>query len=536
MTLFQLLDFLTQLKENYPEFTQLSDELKEKIALRMERQDFRDLYKNEIQTLAKHIENYPLIKEFKIIQDTIKAAYSRYLASKFKNPIPSLLQIETIQSYLDIIEAIENRFKDHNPSKNSSHVIYYFKQLKKTIINRIDTLPGRSFLVELEFIKAVLNNLDRYNQATDELTAPLLTLIKQKFDTIIDDEVQRERVPLLQQSYEKYQIFKYRVQEINQHFLPEVGDSIGICYGIVHSMLIPESNPYLKANLNKSFRVTADIEEFQNHQASENKDSIVIKRTRITREHSCPNLQKQAKEIFTIAKQNLGQDLQIKLGYHFRSQHLCYMNVISDNEIRYMDPNHGAYCFTDEEEFIEFYVVANQILSSVTSYVRYEISELRHAPKELEKNHKTYEGKLRSFSTGSKYTNPSFEFAIIFLHIGLGLVLGSSAGLNYSSTILGTLALVTFYNVVRIGLGYAGALAIPRFFKNEVALFFQQELISYKPSSTNVIQQHLGRTVAQEKQPQENLTSQLFVNPKSLLLAEESNELRERHSKTTIKY
>ncbi len=523
MTLFQLLDFLSKFKDKHPEFTHFSDELKEKIALRMEHQDFQDLYENEIQTLSMQIENYPLIKEFKIIQDTLKTAYSRYMASKFENSNPSFLQIDLIQSYLDCIEAIKNYLKTHDTTKN----IYYFQQLKTTIEKRIETLPGRNFLSELEFIKALLKNLHKYNQATDELT-----LIKQKFKTIINDEVQLKRVPLLQQAYEKYQSSQYKVQNINQHFFPELADSRGFCYGIVQSMVIPESNPYLEENLDKPFRVTANIEKFQNNQISEKKDSKIIKTTRLTREHSCPNLQKQAQEIYTIAKQNLGKDLQIHLGYHFNSQHLCYMKVISDNEIRYMDPIHGAYFFKDEEEFIEFYIVSNQILSSATSYVRYKISEIRYAPNEFANNHKTYEGKLRSLLTGAKYTNPSFEIAIIFLHMGLGLAFGSLMGLNYSNTLLGTFIFVIFYNVVRIGLGYAGVLAIPRFVKNEVELLFQQELISYKPSSTKVIQQHLGRNLAQEKQPQDHLTSQLFVKPKPFLPTEESNELKQR----TIKY
>ncbi|MBA2650763.1 MAG: hypothetical protein H0U73_00630 [Tatlockia sp.] len=527
MTLFQLLDFLSEFKENYPEFTQLVNELKEKIALRMEHQNFQSLYDDEIKTQSKHIENNPLIKEFQTIQDTLRAAYIRYLAGKFKNPVPSLLRNEIIQSYLEIIESIEDRFKDNNIHSTFN----YFKQLKKTLRNRIDTLQGRSFLIELEFIKTVLINLNNYNQTSDQFTRPLLKEIKQKFNLIINDEVQRERVPILQKSYEKYQSSQYKIQDINQHFLPEAADSEGLCYGIVHAMIIPESNPYLKANQNKLFRVTSEIDFFQYHQASEIEDRKVIKKTRLTREHSCPNLQKQAQEIFTRAKQHLGKDLQLKLGQPFRHFHLCYINVISENEIRYMDPNHGAYCFFSKEEFIEFYVSSNQILTSATSYVRYELSELRYAPNELETPHKIFEGKFRSFLTGSKYLNPSFEIALIFFHVGLGLVLGSSLGFTLSQSLIEMIVLVIFYNLARIGFGYSGALAIPRYFKNEFALLFQDNLISYQPSSTNIMQQHLGRPIINAgKQPlQENLRSQLFANLKPLE-PEDSNELRERHS------
>jgi hypothetical protein len=102
-----------------------------------------------------------------------------------------------------------------------------------------------------------------------------------------------------------------------------------------------------------------------------------------------------------------------------------------------MDPNHGAFLFDTEEQFVAAY----QLLYTGTPYQMYQISQLILNPANAPEK-QSIQGKFRSLLTGVKYT-PTTNYPMHrILNTTIGLCVGGAVGAIIGSfifPILGTL-------------------------------------------------------------------------------------------------
>ncbi len=189
-----------------------------------------------------------------------------------------------------------------------------------------------------------------------------------------------EKALRLNKTYQKYQTEKYKIAQINQGREP-LGTSGGQCYGFTSAMTIPHLSPYHNIDITPKTRIVINrkIYEYQKNQSNEKADQRFVKKQPLTRRHFCSDKTQQAKEILKYAKAHSAKDLQLIL-YRFTGAHACYLrvNIKKDKsqEIWYMDPNHGAYRFNTEAEFIEFYALSLK----KSGYTRYELSHMQYSP------------------------------------------------------------------------------------------------------------------------------------------------------------
>ncbi len=178
----------------------------------------------------------------------------------------------------------------------------------------------------------------------------------------------------------KYESYPYKIADVVQG-ASAVGSSPGMCYGISSMMAIPDKSPYMRAiGIERPYvPITREIYEHQKNQMAEKADQKLIKKTQLTRKHFCPNTVKQAQEILSYAKAQSSKDLMLSL-YAPGIAHACYLrvNITEDQqqEIWYMDPNHGAYRFTNAAEFIEFFTLSHE----QCRYTRYQLIEMQYDP------------------------------------------------------------------------------------------------------------------------------------------------------------
>lgn len=238
---------------------------------------------------------------------------------------------------------------------------------------------------------------------------------------------------------------------IEQYSLPALGSSRGECYGFVRGMVDSRFSPY---KTNQPIKLTRAIHEYQRNQSDPIKDQQRIKQQRITIEHFCPNLQKRAAQLYSIASQHLGDELCVDLRNGW-AQHSTYLSVQKNGDIRYMDPNSGAYLFKKKSDFIVAYQLIGLVKRSKWKF--YSISRLIEDPHLQYSSSNTWRGKMRSLLTGKKYEyagkNPNCVFSdadirfYFFRRMIAGVSVFSCLGIAFMGTIglyLGIMIGLTF--------------------------------------------------------------------------------------------
>ncbi|CAM4505491.1 MAG: hypothetical protein LEGION0403_FIIPPAGN_02575 [Legionella sp.] len=243
--------------------------------------------------------------------------------------------------------------------------------------------------------------------------------------------------------YKKFQTPEYLIAPIEQSRLVKMGTSSGYCYGFTYSMVNPKLSPYKNPSMN--IDLNQDVHNYHTSQGNRQKDQQSIKRTRLTRIYFCPDAQQQARHILNFAETNKGKELALILSRKVGG-HACYLSVQDDGNIRYMDPNYGAFLFHRASDFIDLYVAAAQ---AGYAYHFYYLSEMNYDEKEQLTESKTWQGKIRTLLTGPKYHDRSLSWfplaiaTVIFnltLSAGIGWGIGSILGATIGSVvpILGT--------------------------------------------------------------------------------------------------
>ncbi|WP_133138031.1 hypothetical protein [Legionella rowbothamii] len=232
--------------------------------------------------------------------------------------------------------------------------------------------------------------------------------------------------------YEKFQSPDYLIAEIKQGKLYKMGMSAGECLGFTYSMANPTLSPY--DNPGRKIDLNQEIHNYQKFQADREKDQATIKYSRLTREHFCPDQEKQAKEILEFAEQHKGKDLYLSRR-DSKNAHACYLSVRENGDIRYMDSNHGAYLFKNKQDFLDFYIAAAGKEKEVGVDFRfYTISELKYDKDMSLQETKTFQGILRTLLTGTKYgDNGALSYIVssgVYMAIGGGLSGGVGAGIG----------------------------------------------------------------------------------------------------------
>ena len=233
---------------------------------------------------------------------------------------------------------------------------------------------------------------------------------------------------LTSDDYARFQTPEYRIATVKQSNLEKMGKSRGECYGFTYAMVDPELSPYKNPGI--TIDLNREIHRYQRNQFVREKDQQSIKRTRLTREYFCPDSRKQAQQILGVAEKNKGKELYLERRCS-SGGHACYLSVQDDGKIRYMDPNHGAYLFQSQNDFIDFYTIAAVKEKEAGADFRfYSLSELKY-DKNLELTEsKTWQGTIRSFLTGSKYRDNSLLSLIVTssIYMALGAVIGTGIG------------------------------------------------------------------------------------------------------------
>lgn len=271
------------------------------------------------------------------------------------------------------------------------------------------------------------------------------------------DSVEEQSV-LTSHDYQKFQTPEYLVAEINQGKLQKMGKSPGECYGFTYAMVNPKLSPY--KNPGVTIDLNKEVHNYQKFQMERDKDQKSIKRTRLTREHFCPDPQKQAQQILDIATEHKGRELQLTRRGSVGG-HACYISVQDDGKIRYMDPNHGAYLFQSSKDFIDFYGVASKKEKELGVDFRfYSVSELKYDEKETLAESKTWQGTIRSFLTGSKYgDNHSLSNKITSgINIGLGIGVGAGVGAAIGAAVGSVVPIIGTGIGAIVGAGLGGAI------------------------------------------------------------------------------
>jgi hypothetical protein len=241
-------------------------------------------------------------------------------------------------------------------------------------------------------------------------------------------------------------------------------------------MVDPNFSPY-KSLQNCTLDLTEQVYQFQKHQRSREFDQGIVKKTRLTYEHFCPNPKEQAYEILAFAAKNRGKELSLSRRSSVGS-HACYISLQEDGKIRYMDPNHGAYLFSSENDFIDFFIAASkEDKQSGIDFRFYSLSELKYDPTKSQSELKTAEGVIRSLLSGSKYSDNSLMAKgvnyTLYAYAGLipGAVIGGLIG-SFLLPGIGTIAAacigglvggiatagLVFYATLK---GHSGLLAFP---------------------------------------------------------------------------
>ncbi len=385
-------------------------------------------------------------------------------------------------SLFDCVDLLEERQKelDHGPTYIQHFLNFFSEDRKSEYFNSVE-YEGQFIDTLKNKLISRLNNDDYHNIAEDiesinhflenQLT-PTSHYIQIKNDLIRTNRLLNQRYRsttlLKNPNYMKYQNSDYKIAAINQTIDYRLGASEGVCLGYTYAMVDSNLSPY--KNPGREIPFTRTIHDYQINQFSE---SHRIKRQRMTRRHFCPDIHKQAEEIFGIAEQHIGSEFDISRLGNYRG-HSVYLSIQPDLQIRYMDANHGAYLFKTRSEWHEFYVLTSNHSKHIgNKYTSYRIDELHDAQDNVYVEQYTFEGKIRTLLTGPKYTQFSLALltaviasivAIKFiLYLFMSIVLSAvciSVSLS-SPFVLISFILVDILSGIAALKGYFGMLAIP---------------------------------------------------------------------------
>lgn len=238
---------------------------------------------------------------------------------------------------------------------------------------------------------------------------------------------------------------------IRQGLLPELGNSSGECYGFTLSMADSTLNPYAT---NKPIQFNRTIHHYQKRQSERKKDQLVIKRQRLTGRKFCPSPKQRALELMQLANKHIDKDLCVSL-HSPGAAHATYVRLQADGKVRYMDPNLGAYLFENQAEFISAYQLSwlyQREKHNDNHYLSYTVDELQEDRTLTRREQKTWQGKLRTLLTGSKYQYSGNKLVDIFSPIFASILFqGMIAAIG---AVLGT---VLFPGIGSVGGAVAGA-------------------------------------------------------------------------------
>tara|TARA_R110002126_G_scaffold273866_1_gene418592 strand:- start:114749 stop:116149 length:1401 start_codon:yes stop_codon:yes gene_type:complete len=224
-----------------------------------------------------------------------------------------------------------------------------------------------------------------------------------------------DKVFYITNSMYKYEL--YKIACVNQ--LNAFGTSGGMCYGLTSIMAIPRMSPYQNERI-KHIRITRKVYTNHNNQHHEKDDQKFIKKTLLSRLHFCTNKKQQARQILEHAKKYPSKDLELDLT-SLKYAHACYLRInIQDNkkqEICYMDPNHGAYRFDTDAQFIEFYALSLK----ESGYTRYQLVEMQYDPAHLLLRNRSFEEILYSLLSNRRYQNYDGMTGKLFFGVILAL-------------------------------------------------------------------------------------------------------------------
>ena len=500
MSIHSCIRSLNKLKNEHPLLSEPLNALVIKLMSRLERDDYQGLYEDEIQALYQHMKQNPSIPELNILLDELITVYSIDVARGYEDVqntpsdtddrfylrqglvrsyILTLHRLMLMRSlinepytfyYTIIHQLFPSSLERHDHQKK--YATAYLDELEQRLNNVLKTIHERQLSDEERFMIEELQHISDYQSAQQGIPLDLLSSVQTYFKYAMD---QIEPLAIKQSSpdfeiYKKYQSPLYKIKEIRQGRCPSMGNSRGMCNGITYSVANPETSPYNPLQKKASFYLTSAIEAYQEGQRAEIDDQKTIKRTRITRNVCGSDIKKQARDILDTASQHAEKDLCLRLQFK-QSRHACYLSVKpSTHKIHYMDPNHGAYCFNNSEEFVEFYRVIYKTLRPTN----YELNVLMYDPNNQEKPSNTFEGKLRSLLTGGKYPGSTAGlFLLLFVFVfywtiaiclftALPILLEASTAIILLAAFSGVLAATTL-TMLAVSAGLWGLLCIPNY-------------------------------------------------------------------------
>lgn len=259
-----------------------------------------------------------------------------------------------------------------------------------------------------------------------------LRVIQQELNII--EKRRLEKKPNFSSVDNKYR--QYKIANIFQCNDFRLGSSKGECLGFTYSMVYPDS-PFRQINITNeipSVKFTSTVYEHQKNQLLRIKDQGIIKNIRHTGLCYAYDFKQQAKEIYLLAKKHCDKDFYLKRSKN-NGGHANYISVRTNGDIWFMEPNCGAYVFTHEQQFIDFFQHISLKYSKKNNfYFFYELRELRYDPDNQLKESRTWLGMVRSLLTGSKYNQ---KINVISTNLPVGFAAGASAAL--AGAVLGTL-------------------------------------------------------------------------------------------------
>lgn len=360
-----------------------------------------------------------------------------------------------VRTYLIELKDTLSRIKQMEMQKESLSKLreQLLRDLKETRIPELETIRS-----QLEDISSDLKT------TTSQLSSGVLPDIfsisafqlpeewKRKID-LVSKQLQSNLDPMLQAYQQLLQNEKLTIAKIKQGKTLAIGNSLGECYGICKAMVDPERSPYDGHH----FQFDDTVYTYQKSQLSRIDDQQTIGRIRQGREHYTPTIQAQAEALFREAEKHSEEHLMVILRAGI-ARHAVYLSKRANGQIRYMDPNHGAFLFDSKEQFIAAFLLIF-MANPASAYSFYSIHKISlNLQNEPEK--KTLQGKVRSIATGSKYYAPWESFLTRFAHGTIGTLLGGIGGAIIGTVIfpvVGTAIGAFVGGVVGGGLAYIAA-------------------------------------------------------------------------------
>jgi hypothetical protein len=318
----------------------------------------------------------------------------------------------------DLEARISSTTEDYsNLNKEIKKIVTYLERHHRRLKNNNDF---HNLLTDLIEMRDKFENSSQTRAHASNNQSPDLRASGDKFK----HRDSHSKKPSKNEAYEIFQSPKYRIALLDQNESYKLGASDGECYGFTLAMVDPTLSPY--KNKVEQIDLTEKIYNYQKNQRDREKDQELIKRTRLTHEYFCPNPRKRAQKLFDFATEHQGKELQLALRCS-AGKHACYLSIQNDQEIRYMDPNHGVYLFDNKKDFIDFYVAAAQKEKEKgIDFHFYALAELVYDERPQLVEARTLMGKIRTLLMGSKYDDHDSTalFAIESIHAIIGATIG----------------------------------------------------------------------------------------------------------------